>query len=132
MPYAQIAIDSNTIPVGSTDPYVTAHAADATIPNSSSTGQVTGVTVVSGSCTAPAAPQASCATQTIIGPDGRSYRIDTYIVSVTPPVAGSRPVKQVTSVARIVQNGVVGSIRARVQSAYDQCNPPTTTVGTNC
>ena len=37
-------------------------------------------------------------TQTVTGPDGRSYRIDTYIVSVTP--AGGTAVKQVTVVVR--------------------------------
>ena len=36
--------------------------------------------------------------QTVTGPDGRSYRVDTYIVSVTP--AGGTAVKQVTVVVR--------------------------------
>lgn len=38
------------------------------------------------------------ATQTVTGPDGHSYRIDTYIVYVTP--AGGTAVKQVTVVVR--------------------------------
>ena len=37
-------------------------------------------------------------TQTVTGPDGRSYRVDTYIVSVTP--TGGTAVKQVTVVVR--------------------------------
>lgn len=37
-------------------------------------------------------------TQTVAGPDGRSYRVDTYIVSATP--AGGTAVKQVTVVVR--------------------------------
>jgi Tfp pilus assembly protein PilV len=37
-------------------------------------------------------------TQTVTGPDGRSYRIDSYIVYVTP--AGGTAVKQVTVVVR--------------------------------
>jgi Tfp pilus assembly protein PilV len=37
-------------------------------------------------------------TQTVTGPDGHSYRIDTYIVYVTP--AGGTAVKQVTVVVR--------------------------------
>jgi Tfp pilus assembly protein PilV len=42
---------------------------------------------------------ASCTpTQTVTGPDGRSYRIDTFIVWATP--AGGDPVKQVTVVVR--------------------------------
>ena len=37
-------------------------------------------------------------TQTVTGPDGRSYRVDTYIVPVTP--AGGTAVKQITVVVR--------------------------------
>jgi Tfp pilus assembly protein PilV len=37
-------------------------------------------------------------TQNVTGPDGHSYRVDTYIVYVTP--AGGTPVKQVTVVVR--------------------------------
>jgi type II secretory pathway pseudopilin PulG len=37
-------------------------------------------------------------TQTVTGPDGRSYRVDTYIVSVTP--SGGTAVKQITVVVR--------------------------------
>ena len=36
--------------------------------------------------------------QTVTGPDGRSYRVDTFIVSVTP--SGGSAVKQVTVVVR--------------------------------
>jgi len=36
--------------------------------------------------------------QTVTGPDGRSYRIDTYIVWTTP--TGGAPVKQITVVVR--------------------------------
>jgi type II secretory pathway pseudopilin PulG len=42
---------------------------------------------------------ASCLpSQTVTGPDGRSYRVDTYIVSVTP--AAGDPVKEATVVVR--------------------------------
>jgi uncharacterized protein (TIGR02598 family) len=37
-------------------------------------------------------------TQTVTGPDGRSYRVDTYIVWTTP--AGGTAVKQITVVVR--------------------------------
>jgi hypothetical protein len=88
--------------------------------------------VADGSCSLAQTPQPSCATQTVIGPDHKTYRIDVYIVTITPPTVGSRPLKQVTAVARVLRNGVVGPIRARVQSAYDQCNPPSVTAGTSC
>jgi Tfp pilus assembly protein PilE len=43
---------------------------------------------------------AACSpSQTVTGPDNKNYRIDSYIVSVTP--AGGDPVKQVTVVVRM-------------------------------
>ena len=36
--------------------------------------------------------------QTVTGPDGRSYRVDTYVLSVVP--AGGQAVKQITVVVR--------------------------------
>jgi hypothetical protein len=47
----------------------------------------------------------------VTGPDGRSYRVDTYIVWVTP--AGGTAVKQVTVVVR--RAGQTAAL-ARVQS----------------
>ena len=61
LPYASILLDAGTIPGGS-DAYVTAHTSDPTIP--SATGQLTGGSAPSGSCTSPTTPQAGCATQT--------------------------------------------------------------------
>jgi Tfp pilus assembly protein PilV len=51
---------------------------------------------VSGACTPLVA--ACMPSQVVTGPDGRSYRVDTYIVSIVP--AGGAPVKQVTVVVR--------------------------------
>jgi Tfp pilus assembly protein PilV len=51
--------------------------------------------------------------QTLTGPDGRSYRVDTYIVSVTP--AGGTAVKQVTVVVRRV--GTTGTLARVVSTA---------------
>ena len=48
-------------------------------------------------------------TQTVTGPDGRSYRVDTYIVWTTP--AGGTAVKQVTVVVRKIRHD--GNARAR-------------------
>ena len=128
--YGSIALAATTIPSSSSDPYVTAHASDATIPSSS--GQVTGATASVASCTDPAVPQPACATQTVTGPDGAQYRVETYIVSVTPPTSGSRAIKQVAVIVRDIQGGVIGSIRTREQSAYDACNPPASGGGTAC
>jgi Tfp pilus assembly protein PilV len=51
--------------------------------------------------------------QTLTGPDGRPYRVDTYIVSVTP--AGGTAVKQVTVVVR--RAGTTGTLARVVSTA---------------
>jgi Tfp pilus assembly protein PilV len=51
--------------------------------------------------------------QTVTGPDGRSYRVDTYVVWVTP--AGGTPVKQVTVVVR--KAGTTGALARVVSTA---------------
>lgn len=50
------------------------------------------------------------------GPDGRSYRLDTYIVLTNP--AGGRQVKQVTVVVRDVSDGL--RVLARQISTFDK------------
>jgi Tfp pilus assembly protein PilV len=52
-------------------------------------------------------------TQTVTGPDGRSYRIDSYIVYVTP--AGGTAVKQVTVVVR--ESGSTSALARVVSTA---------------
>jgi Tfp pilus assembly protein PilV len=53
--------------------------------------------------------------QSVTGPDQRAYRIDTYVVSQTPP--NGRPVKLVTIVVR---RGADLRILGRVSSSFDQ------------
>jgi type II secretory pathway pseudopilin PulG len=118
--YSGIVLDAATIPGGS-DPYVNAHSIDATIPPVG--GQITGGSA-SGGCTSPAQAQPACATQTWTGPDGRVYRIDSYITSDLPP-SGGRPVKRVTIIVRRVLSGVVSDrIWGRATSVFDAANPP--------
>jgi len=67
--------------------------------------------------------QTSCGTmtpqcnprQTVTGPDGRAYRVDTYVVSQTPPTG--RTVKLVTIVVR--RNLDLREL-ARVSSSFDE------------
>lgn len=119
LPYDAIQIASSTIPGGS-DPYVTAHSGDASIP--SSTGQITGGTPAS-SCTASTQAVVGCATQTWTGPDNQPYRVDTYIVTATVP--GGRNVKQITVAVRQMVSGSPGTkIWSRATSQFDQSNPP--------
>lgn len=118
LPYDSIQLASSTIPSGS-DPYVTAHSSDASIP--SSTGQITGGTA--SSCTGSTQAVVGCATQTWTGPDNQPYRVDTYIVAYTP--SGGRAIKQVTVAVRQMISGSPGSkIWSRATSEFDQSNPP--------
>ena len=119
LPYDSIQLATSTIPSGS-DPYVTAHSSDATIP--ASTGQITGGTPAS-SCTASSQAVVGCATQTWTGPDNQPYRVDTYIVTVTP--TGGRDIKRITVAVRQMVSGSPGSkIWSRATSEFDQSNPP--------
>ncbi len=120
--YDNVRLDASTIPSSGSDPYVTANASDSTIP--ASTGQVTGGTVGASACAAPTTAQAECATQSWTGPDGRAYRVDSYVVAVTPP-EGGRQVKQVTVVVRRLESGSPSTqIWARATTTIDQSNPP--------
>ena len=112
-PYTSIRLESTLIPTG-TDPYVTAHSADETIP--SSTGQVTGTSAGETACGSPT-PTECAPTFTTTGSDHRSYRVDTYITYAT--VSGGGTVKRVVVVVRQVSNGAVGSILARATTAFD-------------
>ena len=66
------------------------------------------------------------ATQTVTGPDSRSYRIDTYIFPATPP--GGQQVQQITVAVRSLTGSTVDAIKAQVTSAFDlastQIPPP--------
>jgi type II secretory pathway pseudopilin PulG len=117
VPFTQIRLDSTRIPTGS-DPYVTAHSSDATIPSSS--GQTVGGQNGDAACPSPAV--AACQpVQTVTGPDHRSYRIDTYIEYVSAdagfthltPAAGLT-LKRVTVVVRDGSN--TAQILARASS----------------
>jgi type II secretory pathway pseudopilin PulG len=84
-----------------------------------SASQVTG-----SGCSPYATPSSNATTPSrlVSGPDNRTYRVDTYIVSATP--SGGRAVKTVTVVVRQVTSGSVGVVLARQASTFDQANPP--------
>jgi prepilin-type N-terminal cleavage/methylation domain-containing protein len=97
--------------------YLTAGTGDSTYSSDTaySASQVTG-----SSCSPNATPptSATTASQTVSGPDGLSYRIDTYVTSETP--TGGRAMKKVTVVIRGITNGSVGTVLARAASSFDQ------------
>lgn len=107
--YADMRLDTATVPSGG-DVYHTASAQDPTIPSSS--GIVGGGTVGTTACAAPARPVMECAVQTLTGPDGRTYRVDTYVHE-----AGG--LKSVTVLTRIVEDGTIGRVKARATTAFD-------------
>lgn len=116
--FTAVRIDGTLIPSSGT--YVTAHSADSTIP--ASTGQATAGQNGDDTCPTSSAPVACLPVQNVTGPDGHSYRIDTYVnyvnndatLSVRTPASGLT-LKRVTIVVR---DGPTGEIRAREQSAF--------------
>jgi hypothetical protein len=102
-------------------PYSCVYLAAVTGDSSYTSDSAYSASQITGSSCSPYATPATSATtasQTVTGPDGRSYRVDTYIVSMTP--TGGRALKQVTVVVRAVTNSVVGSVLARQASTFDQ------------
>ena len=69
------------------------------------------------SCTSATPPSDSKPLQTITGPDGKRYRVDTYIV--TDSVTSARPLKRVTVVIRNA-NVLSAMPYARIASTFDE------------
>jgi len=84
---------------------------------------VFGGTATVAACTNTIDANSECASQTMTGPDGRSYRLDSYIRSYV--ASGSRQGRLITVAARLISGGSVGLIKAQASSAYDPANPPT-------
>jgi type II secretory pathway pseudopilin PulG len=100
--YANVALDATA---------VTAASSDATY-NSDSAYSGTQSTRT---CTGSPLPAECNPRQEVTGPDGRAYRVDTYIVSETPP--NGRPVKRVTVVVR--KSGSSTPL-SRLNSTFDE------------
>src|SRR4051794_13555513 len=103
--WSSIALDSSTIP--STAPYTTDSAYS--------------VTQVTTTCTG--SPNECNASRTVIGPDRKPYRVDTYIAlstsTSTPPTpANGRALRIVTVVVRDGRN-LSGRPLARLASTFD-------------
>ena len=117
LPYASLKLSAATVPPV-TDMYRTSPPATVSVPFT----LVTGGTIAAAGCSFPADAKAECARQVFSGPDGRIYRVDSYIVAATPP--GGRPGLQITVTVRQVNNGVPGSVKAETTSAFDPASPP--------
>ncbi len=110
--FPSIAIDTTTLPPSS-DVYVTSPASNLT---SSQQAAIT-----SGQRSGGITP----ATQTVTGPDNRTYRIDSYVYD-NPTGSGYEQYVQATVAVRSVIGGTVGPVRAQVTSAFNQAStrPP--------
>jgi prepilin-type N-terminal cleavage/methylation domain-containing protein len=100
--YADIRLDSASVTTANSDTTYTSDSA-------------WNATQVTASCAG--VPPLCNPRRTVTGPDGRSYRVDTYIVAQTP--AGARELKLVTVVVR---NGTTPANPpfARLTSRFDQ------------
>ena len=110
--YEQIALDSSSVATANTDSTYQCDLANKIDPGGACGGanQQTQQLTTCGTLLPECNPR-----QTVTGPDQRSYRVDTYIVSQTPP--SGRPVKLVTIVVR---RGSDLGMLARVSSSFDE------------
>jgi type II secretory pathway pseudopilin PulG len=105
--YCAIRLDDVSVPT--TAPY-TPHASPQVLDTATCGGTTP-------TCSALPWPDPCNASQSVSGPDGRSYRVDTYIVHETP--TGGRQLKKVTIVVRNPDD-LNGPPLARTSSKFDQ------------
>ena len=116
--FTSVRIDGTLIPTSGT--YVTANSTDSTIPPS--TGQAVAGQNGDDDCPTVDEPPACLPVQNVTGPDGHTYRIDTYVnyvnndatLSIRTPASGLT-LKRVTVVVR---DATTGRIMARESSAF--------------
>ena len=116
--FTAVRIDGTLIPTSGT--YVSANSTDSTIPPS--TNQAVAGQNGDEPCSTVDEPAACLPVQNVTGPDGHTYRVDTYVnyvnndgtLSVRTPASGL-DLKRVTVVVR---DGSTGAIMARESSAF--------------
>jgi Tfp pilus assembly protein PilV len=100
--------------------YDSIRLAAATIPNTApytADAAYSATQVTTPACSGPSYPNECNASRTpVTGADGKSYRVDSYVVQTTP--TGGRPVKLVTVVVRDAAD--VNKVYARQASSFDQ------------
>lgn len=110
--YSEIALDSTAVTTANGDSYYQCDVANKINPTGACGGanQQTQQLKTCATLTPQCNPR-----QTVTGPDGARYRVDTYVVAQTPP--NGRPVKLVTIVVR---RDLDKKMLARVQSSFDE------------
>ena len=117
LPYPSLKLSAATAPGGS-DIYVTSPPSIVGV----GFANVTGGTTAASACITPLNANQQCATQRFIGPDHRTYRVDSYVVAATP--SGGRPGLQITVAVRLMNGSTPGPIEAQTTSAFDPASPP--------
>lgn len=102
--YSNVALETTELPGAALD---TAYTGDAAWDGAATQSNKT--------CTGPPLPAQCDPRQDVTGPDGRSYRVHTYIYSKN--VVDGRPVQQVTVVVRTL---AAAKPLARLTSTFDQ------------
>jgi type II secretory pathway pseudopilin PulG len=115
--FDDLRLSSATMPV-STDTYYTSPPGSV----GTSFTNLGGGTATTSDCASTVDANPECAVQWMTGPDGRTYRLDSYIRTFS--ASGTRPGRLIAVAARLVEGGVAGPIRAQVSSAFDPANPP--------
>ena len=112
LPYTSLGINTSTLP-SSSDAYVTSP------PSNLTSGQQ--ASILTGQVNVGSIP----ATQTVTGPDGRSYRIDAYVYA-TGSAGNYQAYVQITIGVRSIVAGAIGRVRAQTTSAFDPAStvPP--------
>ena len=110
--YTEIALDATSVTTANTDTTYQCETANK-LDVAATCGGGNQATQVTKTCS-PLTPQCN-PRQTVTGPDSRSYRVDTYVVSQTPPTG--RAVKLVTVVVRKSDSLTV---LTRLSSTFDE------------
>lgn len=110
--YSEIAVDATSVATANGDSVYQCDSANKIDPTGACGGgnQQVQVTKTCSPMTVQCNPK-----QTTTGPDGRAYRVDTYIVPQTPPTG--RPVKLVTVVVR---HSSTQRVLTRLSSTFDE------------
>jgi Tfp pilus assembly protein PilE len=110
--YTQIALDTTSVASANADTTYQCDSANR-INQAAACGGSNQQTQVQATCST-LTPQCN-PRQTVTGPDGRTYRVDTYVTSQTPPTG-----REVRLVTIVVRRGSDLAVLARVASSFDE------------
>ena len=104
--------------IGLSNGLISASASDATH-TSESAWVSSGSQLASGSCT-PSATECQPVQTNVTGPDGRVYRIDTYVRTLTSGSGGPTSGRDVKRVTVVVRRQTSGQVLSRLSTTFDK------------